>query len=176
MRPYVTRLQRRQLATFDEGFAVAQMPWPAKFTAARELENRYADQFRMAGRRGFFARLLPIPGAGAIVGVNAAGLDLAARRVAIATLAVERYRRSHAEALPLSLDALVPQYLAAVTVDPFSGAPLVYKPSASGYVLYSIDTNLKDDDGAFYGIGSHNQLQPRQGAGRDLGIRVEYTK
>jgi hypothetical protein len=110
------------------------------------------------------------------LGTTAAGLDLAARRVLVATLAVERYRRDHAGTLPPSLQALVPQYVGAVPTDPFSGDPLVYKPSADDYFLYSVDTNLRNDGGALYGFGSKNQLFPSTGQGRDLGIRVDVRR
>jgi len=110
------------------------------------------------------------------LGTTAAGLDLAARRVLVATLAVERYRRDHAGTIPPSLQAVVPAYLASVPVDPFSGDPLTYKPDAGGYVLYSLDTNLRNDGGALYGFGSRKQLMPRGGEARDLGIRVDVRK
>jgi hypothetical protein len=103
----------------------------------------------------------------------AAGLNLAIRRVAVATLAVERYRRAHQGRLPTALDALVPQFLAAVPRDPFSGSPIVYKTSGDGYMVYSLDANKVDDGGAFYGTGSMNPMpQPKA---RDFGIKVPLT-
>lgn len=48
---------------------------------------------------------------------------------------------------PASLDELVPDLLPAVPVDLFSDKPLVYKPAADGYVLYSLGGNQKDDGG-----------------------------
>jgi hypothetical protein len=66
----------------------------------------------------------------------------------------------------------VPAFLPAVPVDPFSGEPLVYKPSAADYLLYSVDANRKDDGGQIYGIGSLNPMPlPRV---RDYGIRVTW--
>ena len=100
----------------------------------------------------------------------AAGLNLAMRRVAIAALAVERYRRAHDGALPPSLDALVPALLPAVPIDPFTGHPLVYKSGKDSYLLYSADMNRNDDGGALYGTGSLNPMPlPRL---RDFGIKV----
>jgi hypothetical protein len=53
---------------------------------------------------------------------------------------------------------------------------LIYKPDADGYLLYSIDANLKNDGGALYGFGSRKQLVPRAREGRDLGIRVDVRR
>ena len=95
--------------------------------------------------------------------------------MAITVLAVERYRRAHSGAAPDSLGALVPAFMPAVPIAPFSGKPLVYKKEAAGYLLYSVDTNRVDDGGALYGIGARTQLAPRVNAARDAGLRVPLT-
>jgi hypothetical protein len=173
LRPYIARSNRRQLEMFKEALAVAAQPWPAKLAAGRDIERRYAEAFRSMNRRGFFARLASPPGiAFAALALTPAARDLAARRVSIATLAVERYRRANHGANPASLDALVPAYLVAVPIDPFSGSPLAYRVTGTGYRLYSVDTDAKDDGGVLYGIGSKVQLMPQQQAPRDLGIEV----
>jgi hypothetical protein len=46
---------------------------------------------------------------------------------------------------------LVPQYLASVPVDPFDGLPVRYKVLPTGYVVYSLGTNGKDDGGDGHG-------------------------
>ncbi|MEM6551937.1 MAG: hypothetical protein AAF750_07395 [Planctomycetota bacterium] len=50
---------------------------------------------------------------------------------------------------PQRLDALVPDYLAALPVDEYDGRPLTYKPGENGktYLLYSVGPNGKDDGG-----------------------------
>jgi hypothetical protein len=48
---------------------------------------------------------------------------------------------------PTTLDELVPSYLAAVPIDLFAERPPVYRVTATGYLLYSIGPNGKDDDG-----------------------------
>ena len=52
-------------------------------------------------------------------------------------------------AYPAKLEALVPQYLDAVPIDPFSPdrSGLVYKPEANSYSLYSVGPDGKDDGG-----------------------------
>jgi hypothetical protein len=67
-------------------------------------------------------------------------------RMAHAALAIERYRLDHG-ALPETLDDLVPDYLDTVPEDAFDGAPIRYRRTEPGYVLYSVYTDLKDDGG-----------------------------
>jgi hypothetical protein len=178
IRPYLTRQRRQRLASYEDALAITRDSWPRKFVRANALQAQYAETWRKDIRRPtLLQRLVPPEGLGIMsLGTTASGLDLAARRVLAATIAVERYRRSHAGALPSSLQSLVPAYVAAVPIDPFSGDPLTYKPDADGYLLYSLDTNLKNDGGALYGLGSRKQLMPRGGEARDLGIRVDVRR
>ena len=177
LRPWITRSKRAQLRALDESMAVAREPWPAKAVSANALERKYEPELRAATQRGFFARIAsPYSRAVAPLYVTGSGTYLAARRVAVSTLAVERYRRRHGGALPETLDALVPTYLREVPRDPFSGTPLIYRRTRDAYLVYSVDRNGKDDGGTFYGLGSKAQLNVQQGAPRDLGIRVDMTK
>ena len=58
--------------------------------------------------------------------------------------ALAAYRREHG-AYPDSLDALRPDYLSEVPVDPFSIAPFIYQRTESGYRLLSVGENLGED-------------------------------
>jgi hypothetical protein len=60
--------------------------------------------------------------------------------------------------LPERLDELVPKYLAATPVDPFSNQPLVYRRGDTGYLLYSVGPDGEDNGGHF---GSHGDLLTR---------------
>jgi hypothetical protein len=61
--------------------------------------------------------------------------------------ALERYRLAHNE-YPENLDALTPQFIAAIPLDVINGQPLHYRRSADGnFVLYSVGWNEKDDGG-----------------------------
>jgi hypothetical protein len=73
---------------------------------------------------------------------------LALGRTADAAIAVEQYRRANGGNLPDSLAQLVPTYLRAVPIDPFSGSEIRYGTSATRYVVYSFGKNEKDDGGA----------------------------
>jgi hypothetical protein len=56
------------------------------------------------------------------------------------------YQRDHGK-YPDKLDALVPDYLAKVPTDLFSGQAMIYRTTDAGYLLYSVGVNGKDDGG-----------------------------
>jgi hypothetical protein len=53
-------------------------------------------------------------------------------------------------AYPATLADLVPQYLEAVPIDPFSQQALIYKPQTNAYLLYSVGPDHTDDGGLSY--------------------------
>ena len=67
-------------------------------------------------------------------------------RCAETALAVERYRLKHG-ALPEVLGDLVPEFMAAVPLDPFSGEELGYILEEPGYRIYTIGDDWEDNDG-----------------------------
>ncbi|MEO8077622.1 MAG: hypothetical protein ABI818_14935 [Acidobacteriota bacterium] len=87
-----------------------------------------------------------------------------------APLAAETLARTRASiaALPATLADLVPAYLEAPLLDPFTAAPLVYRPDGKRYKVYSVGFNRKDDGGAW---DSPSDLQTgRRGNPLDVGI------
>ena len=68
-------------------------------------------------------------------------------RCAEVACAVERWRLEHQGALPSSLDALVPGFLAAVPEDPMDGRPFKFRARPNGFVVYSIGEDGTDDGG-----------------------------
>jgi hypothetical protein len=68
-------------------------------------------------------------------------------RTARVALAVERYRLTHSQRLPTSLDALVPQFLLGIPIDPFNGEPIHYKQLPTGFVCYSVGADRVDNAG-----------------------------
>ncbi len=70
--------------------------------------------------------------------------EIRATRVAIA---IERWRLAHNDSVPDSLTELVPDYLPAITTDPFDEQPMRYKKHDRGYVVYSIGKDFIDDGG-----------------------------
>ncbi|MBN1272282.1 MAG: hypothetical protein JXB26_08430 [Candidatus Aminicenantes bacterium] len=48
---------------------------------------------------------------------------------------------------PETLDELSPEILKTIPVDPFTGNPYVYRKENSGFIVYSVGSNQKDEDG-----------------------------
>jgi hypothetical protein len=171
--PFLVRMVRLQIEQFPEVIAASQLPWPDKYATLAAINGTVTQQARRSTPLGSIFRGSPLNLAAMSANPAAAGINLATRRVAIATLAVERYRRSHAGAPPPALAALVPALLPAVPIDPFSGSSIVYKPSADSYLVYSIDANRIDNGGVLYGTGSMS-TNANPGT-RDFGIKVPLT-
>jgi len=72
--------------------------------------------------------------------------NIAYLRAARASLAVQRYRLATGN-LPDTLADLVPTYLDAVPEDPFDGRTLRYEKLETGFVVYSIGEDGRDDGG-----------------------------
>lgn len=67
--------------------------------------------------------------------------------VAAAGIACRLFRVQYG-VFPESLSMLAPEFLPGVPLDPFSGLPLVYKKTGSGIKIYSVGSNMRDDNGA----------------------------
>jgi type II secretory pathway pseudopilin PulG len=81
-------------------------------------------------------------------------------------LAIERFRLANNNALPATLDALVPDYCSAAPRDPFDEQPLRYKKLPRGYVVYSIGADGVDNAGA-------ERTNPKNMSDYDVTITVE---
>jgi hypothetical protein len=79
---------------------------------------------------------------------RSAGLMLASIRTVDTALAVERYRLAHDGRPPAALTDLIPAFLPAVPIDPYSGRPVVYRASSRRYVVYCLGPDKTDDGGA----------------------------
>ena len=89
---------------------------------------------------------------------------LAYLRVTYTALAVERFHMANGK-WPERLQDLVPQYLSAVPLDPFDGAPLRIARKASAVVVYSISQDREDQGGTL--------LQSPIDPGSDLGFVLQ---
>src|SRR5262249_55523024 len=76
--------------------------------------------------------------------------------------ALAAYHRDH-KGYPAKLDDLALRYLAAIPNDLFCGKALVYRPSAKGYLLYSVGVNGQDEGG---------RSADDDPAGDDLAVRM----
>lgn len=89
-----------------------------------------------------------------------------AKRVIITAIALKRYQIKEGS-YPTNLNALVPEFLPSVPLDPMDGKPLRYRLKTDGtFLLYSIADNGTDDGGDpslasgitgpnFYWLGPH---------------------
>jgi hypothetical protein len=85
-------------------------------------------------------------------------------RVGRVMVAVERFRLMHGR-WPDAIDMLVPSFLVAVPIDPFTGRELILKKLGDGVVIYSLGSDQTDNGGRFEPRG-------RDDPGYDLGYRL----
>jgi hypothetical protein len=81
----------------------------------------------------------------------------------VAALACERYRRQVGY-WPKSLAAIPRDILPMVPGDPYTGRPLLYRPTADGLIVYAVGPNGVDDGGATF--------DPSGKPGADIGFRL----
>ena len=130
------------LDRLEELLAATALPFPDSLESASQSSEKASE----AKGKGLRISAIMLPAL--FSGLERVGEAVGQRRATRAGLAVERYRLAHQNALPDTLDQLVPQFLAAVPADPFDGNPLRYKKeSPAGYVIYSIGKNKIDDGG-----------------------------
>jgi hypothetical protein len=123
----------------------AQQPWvAAQAQANRAVTNLHAVASSHLPWR-YFVSLTSIPDytrAG-----ERAVQNETERQMTLAAIALKRWQLRHGK-LPSSLEALVPELLAAVPWDYMSARPLCFRlKEDGGYVLYSVGLDGKDDGG-----------------------------
>jgi hypothetical protein len=175
LHPFVVRSARRALNAYGPALARAREPWPARWQALDEVGRQESLQRRLRPDSDWRTMLLDpfslfVPSNG--FNLRSSATELAARRLAATAIAAERYRRAHAGTPPPSLAALVPGFLPRVPEDPYSAQPLVLRPAAGGYTIYSLDLNRRDDGGILYGFGAAQAKHVGPATPRDLGIHV----
>jgi hypothetical protein len=176
LRPWIAHQVVAHARLLSDQLAEAQRPWP------KRLHGNASGEAELPGTRGrqLPSSMIPFaPGLELTRAMNRARTQriastLAIVRVAIAATAVARYRQEHG-ALPDTLAELTPALLTAVPVDPYSGQSLRYTKQDSGFALYSIGKNEKDDGGK----DLNQQLSKRWGPytrareTADIGISVD---
>jgi len=179
----VTRLVRplrdhrtvAEIREFDDALEVAKQPWPSKFDAIRafaEARPVIRSQSIRVGPVESLSRPMGAHFAANVLTSYVGGMAeaLARARASVGAVAVARYRRDHAGAVPQSLQALMPQYLSSPLIDPFSGSELKFRRGSTGYRIYSVGANRKDDGGEWE---QYSDLQlSRRGNPLDIGIEV----
>jgi hypothetical protein len=144
MRPFTTGRIVAMIEIMTELLDRARQPWPARIhvevpekPASRDPRGSAflpSNEMRYALLNGYRSRA-----------VNHA-TALALGRTGDAAIAAEQYRRATG-ALPDSLAQLVPAYLSAVPIDPYSGREIRYVKTADRTVVYSVGKNETDDGG-----------------------------
>lgn len=114
----------------------------SKAVAGELQEMRESTRARM--RYPFTCMLAP--GLRAITAILAEAV--ARCRVTEVGLALEMYNTREGK-YPESLEELLPDFLPSIPEDPFTGAPLKFKRSEKGVVVYSVGPNEEDEGGAY---------------------------
>jgi hypothetical protein len=122
--------------------------------------NAVSDRRNALGSYHFISRMVPTLTRAAALWVRSVGMNRAMQ----AALACERYRLAR-ENWPESLDALVPEYLAAVPVDPFDGKPIRFQRIPEGIKVWCIGEDAKDDGGDVLRIEDHPSSRKPKDAG-----------
>jgi hypothetical protein len=166
-RPLKTHAFVRILRAWSELLEIARKPWPERLSKGTDALARYSTQTDSERSLG-----------GIGVSFVAASFYLSFRpdllvydRSSRIAVAIEQYRRAHADALPAALSELVPQYLDSVPEDPLTGKPLRYHATPDAYIVYSVGPDGNDDGGMLL-----RQTPPSAAVkfapGADIGVRV----
>jgi hypothetical protein len=135
--------RRLVLETMDQAIALSTEDSPAALEQYDRLFLRVEDEAMRFPPKLISALVLP---ANKRAAARFAAIE-ARRRAGLVALALERYRLTHAGALPDKLDALGPDYLPRMLLDPFDGQPLRYRRLGTGFVVYSVGRSRKDHGG-----------------------------
>jgi hypothetical protein len=163
LRPYLRHRLTQSIRDLTEVADVAREPWPGRLRRLEALAHEKPPIVIVKGWNG------TVPGM--FTGAMESTLDLAETvtmaRAARVVVAVEEFRTSEGRT-PAALSELVPAYLDAVPIDPFTGEPLRYRVDANAYTIYSVGVNGKDDGGNLgdWRPGIHSMHAP------DSGLRI----
>lgn len=162
-RPVFSRRAVKALRVWSALIDAARAPWPDRV-------DRVNAALRIQGDAGSDGPPSPF-----LVRPNVSPVRLITDRASLTAVAIERFRRVHADALPAALGDLVPAYLAALPIDPYSGAGLLFAKDGNAYTVYSVGPNRVDDRGD---LTSELAATIKQGfgfrviRGLDVGVRV----
>jgi hypothetical protein len=169
-RPWATHMLNRQLETLTNLVTAAREPWPQRI-----------DRVMGVGAVDIFPVRSSVPGVDSKDQgrrylenfVLASASRTAGLRALRLVIALEQFRRDHAEQLPGSLEDLEPAYIRAAPVDPFSGHAFLLKRESDAYSVYSVGTNRRDDGAMDVNtplvVGAFPAQYPA-----DVGVRVQY--
>lgn len=164
-----------ELGEFGDALDVAKRPWPQTIDEAASFVSSHRGNRSLSSRRSLLESLTRPLGAHVASGVMTSYFEaivemLARARASIGVLAVARFQHDHNGDSPVALDKLVPTYLPAPLIDPYTGTELRYWRDCGGFKVYSVGINRKDDGGKWE---QHSDLQQsRRGNPADVGSEV----
>lgn len=130
---------------------ITDLPRHEAYQRSRAVGAEYEDELGMLTRM-----LMPAMGRVYEIELIAVAKTVAARTA----LAVERYRQDKGR-LPETLDQLVPAFIEQLALDPFDGQPLRYRLLEKGYVVYTVGTDLTDNQGEERRADKDRKNQPQ---------------
>jgi hypothetical protein len=145
----------RAIDALNGQVAAAEQPWPQRLDSLGVVQSSglragykipSSNPTSLIGFGFGFGDSEYLQSVGTFIAQNLT-LNLTMIRCARVIIAVERFRREHQDHDPMSLEQLVPNYLSALPVDPYSGKSFNLKLRADGYALYSAGPNRRDDGG-----------------------------
>ncbi len=139
LRPLLKAQVLTALTVFPELESMSERPYYEQ----RDLVKKYLrDEAPQSWPQKLLRAYVPEIGAMFLKEASFEAMMLTAR----AGLACKIYK-SKTGRYPDTLDALVPDILSEVPIDPFTGKPLVYKIANGELLIYSLGSNQKDDGG-----------------------------
>jgi hypothetical protein len=100
-----------------------------------------------SGNAPWYFKLTGFLDGGAYGSILLKGAQLEATFQASRTGLACRLYKSRNGSYPENLEALIPAILNEIPIDPFTGKPLVYRREGTGFIVYSLGSNQKDDGG-----------------------------
>jgi hypothetical protein len=136
------REQQQQLnRIFGQLMTARKAPFPARLAADKMIQEQLTEA---ASKKTLILGVL-LPG---FAGRSAKEAESLARlRLGLTAVALEQFHAAHNNRYPTNLSELTPEFLLGPVLDPFDDQPLRYRANGSGYVLYSIGPDLRDDSG-----------------------------
>ncbi len=178
LRPFLAFGLLQYLPADSQRLAAARRPWPDRIDAFGDVVGpppSWIERIIVPETALQYTNRRPMQMRWATMMAN----DIAVVRCARVAVAIERYRRVHDDQLPNMLTDLTPGLIDTMPIDPFSGKPLLYKRTATGYIVYSVGANRVDDGGVIQdpadllAKGAPSSYDPPKG---DIGVQIEHKK
>lgn len=128
------------LTCYEKALAAGELAWPRALDEAASIDVATSEERKLPA-----VRLVVGPGSRAY-DFGWAARTMAVQRTALTAVCLELYRRATG-CFPRCLDDLIPDYIAEVPCDPYTGSPLLLATSDDAMVVYSVGSDRRDDGG-----------------------------